>query len=137
MLEVTATKLGGWATDVQVRQHTIRVDEPASQGGDDSGPMPTELFCAALAACFCMAIDFAARKRDIEVPDLTVVVRAERPGNELRYERFTVDTTAAVEDDVLSWLVNRARPLCWISNTLEAGVAVEYRHTSIDGRFRK
>jgi uncharacterized OsmC-like protein len=136
-LEATATWLGGWATDVQVRQHTVRVDEREDVGGEDTGPMPTELFCASLASCFCLAVSFAARKRDIVLPELTVSVRAERAGKELRYERFEVDTSAAVDDDVLSWLVNRARPLCWVSNTLDAGVAVEYLHTSLDARFRK
>ena len=77
-LEVVATWRGGMATDVQARGHTIRVDEPTTSGGDDSGMMPTELFCAALASCFCLAVGFAAGKRDQEVPGLKVTVTAER-----------------------------------------------------------
>ena len=69
-LEVVATWRGGLATDVRARQHTIRVDEPLTSGGGDSGMMPTELFCAALASCFCLAVGFAAGKRDQEVPGL-------------------------------------------------------------------
>ena len=49
-LEVVATWRGGLATDVQARGHAIRVDEPETAGGGDSGMMPTELFCAALAS---------------------------------------------------------------------------------------
>jgi hypothetical protein len=86
-LEVRATFRGGWATDVEARGHEVRIDEPASANGDDSGMMPTEVFLASLAACFCMAVAFAGRKRDLAVPGLQVVVTAQRAGNELRYGR--------------------------------------------------
>jgi len=137
-LEVVATFLGGFATDVTARQHTVRVDEPERSGGTDTGMMPTELFCAALASCFCLAVGFAARKRDREVPGLKVTVTAERVEGELRYEHFVVTTEAQLGDEELARLVERARPLCWVSNALAAGVAVEYRHTTtVNDHFRK
>jgi putative redox protein len=137
-LEVVATWRGGLATDVQARGHAIRVDEPETAGGGDSGMMPTELLCAALASCFCLAVGFAAGKRDQEVPGLKVTVTAERVDGELRYEHLVVTTEAALEPDALARLVKRARPLCWISNTLASGVSVEYLHTTtVNDRFRK
>jgi uncharacterized OsmC-like protein len=137
-LEVVATWRGGLATDVQARGHAIRVDEPATAGGGDSGMMPTELLCAALASCFCLAVGFAAGKRDQEVPGLKVTVTAERVGDELRYEHFVVTTEAELGDEELARLVKRARPLCWVSNSLAAGVSVEYLHTTtVNERFRK
>lgn len=136
-VEVTARWRGGWATDVSARGHTVRVDEPLDAGGDDTGFMPTELFCAALASCFCLAVTFAAGKRGIDVPGLHVVVGAERAGRELRYERFVVETRAELDDATLGTLVERARPLCWVSNTLAAGVALEYARTALTPRFRK
>jgi putative redox protein len=137
-LEVVATWRGGFATDVRSRGHAIRVDEPATAGGTDSGMMPTELFCAALASCFCLAVGFAAGKRDQEVPDLKVTVTGERVDGELRYEHLVVTTEAALEPKVLARLVERARPLCWISNSLASGVSVEYLHTTtVNDHFRK
>jgi putative redox protein len=137
-LEVVATWCGGFATDVRARWHTVRVDEPETAGGGDSGMMPTELFCAALASCFCLAVGFAARKRDQDVPGLRVTVTAERVGDELRYEHFVVTTEAELDDEDLARLVKRARPLCWISNTLASGVSVEYLHaTTVNDHFRK
>jgi uncharacterized OsmC-like protein len=136
-LEVTARWRGGWATDVSARGHEVRVDEPLAAGGQDTGFMPTELFCAALASCFCLAVAFAAGKRGIEVPGLRVVVRAERAGRELRYDRVVVETRAELDDAMLRTLVERARPLCWISNSLVAGVTLEYARTSLEPRFRK
>jgi uncharacterized OsmC-like protein len=136
-LQVTATARDGWATDVTVRGHEVRIDEPESAGGEDSGMMPTEAFLASLAACFCMSVAWAGRKRDVAVPELTVVVTARRAGLQLRYGHITVETRAALDEETLALLVERARPACWVSNTLAAGVEVEYGHTSLDARFRK
>jgi putative redox protein len=137
-LEVRSTYRGAWATDVEVRGHELRVDEPTTvDGGTDSGMMPTEVFLASLAACFALAVAFAGRKRDLDVPGLEVVVSAERAGTELRYHHMRVETRAELDDAALARLVERARRFCWVSNTLAAGVDVEYSHTSLDARFRK
>ena len=126
-LEVTATFRGGFRADVEARGHTVAIDEPADHGGEDEGFMPTELFCGALASCFCLAIGHVARKRSLDVPGLTVTVRSERAGRELRYVRLLVECAASLDDDTLDMLIERARPFCWVSNTLAAGVEVEYR----------
>ena len=126
-LEVTATFRGGFRADVEARGHTVAIDEPADHGGEDEGFMPTELFCGALASCFCLAIGHVARKRSLDVPGLTVTVRSERAGRELRYARLVVECAASLDDDTLDTLIERARPFCWVSNTLAAGVEVEYR----------
>jgi putative redox protein len=125
-LEVTAHWRGGYRADVEARGHTVAVDEPEEHGGRDDGLMPTELFVAALASCFCLAIGHVARKRSLDVPNLTVTVRSMRAGRELRYETLVVRCAADVEDAVLDMLIERARPFCWVSNTLAAGVEVEY-----------
>ena len=125
-LEVTARWRGGYRADVEARGHTVAVDEPVDSGGGDEGFMPTELFIASLASCFCLAIGHVARKRSLDVPGLTVTVRSIRAGRELRYGKLVVECAAAVEDDVLDTLIERARPFCWVSNTLAAGVEVEY-----------
>ena len=129
-LEVTARFRGGFRADVEARGHRVAVDEPAEHGGEDAGVMPTELFCAALASCFCLAIGHVARKRSLAVPDLCVTVRSQRAGRELRYDKLVVECAAALDDDTLAMLIERARPFCWVSNTLAAGVEVEYRRAT-------
>ncbi|QCB97468.1 OsmC family peroxiredoxin [Arthrobacter sp. PAMC25564] len=49
---------GGDRFDINVRGHIIRTDQPASDGGEDTGPTPTELFIASLAGC----VAFYARR---------------------------------------------------------------------------
>ncbi|MDX6723570.1 MAG: hypothetical protein QOD73_1974 [Solirubrobacteraceae bacterium] len=122
-LEVHAVWRGGFAADVHARGHRIAVDEPVD--GGDTGAMPTELLCASLASCFCLAIGHVAGKRGIELPDLRVDVRAERDGRALRYGRFVVTASSSLPADELAPLVERARRFCWVSNTFAAPPAIE------------
>ena len=131
-LEVTATWEGGYACTVEARGHRIPVDEPEQAGCADGGAMPTEVFCAALASCFCMAIAHVARRDgEPEPTGLTVDVRAVRAGRELRYGELVVTARAALPADELESLVTRARRVCWVSNTLAKPPAVEYRSTEV------
>src|SRR4051794_26952816 len=99
--------------------------------------MPTELFCAALASCFCLAVAHVAAKRSLDVHGLEVTVEAHRAGRELRYERLDVRVSGPLDDATLGQLVERARPFCWVSNTLAAGVTIEYGLTFGNGRPRE
>lgn len=135
-LEVTATWRGGYAAMVEARGHEVAVDEPESAGGHDAGFMPTELLCASLASCFCLALGHVARQRGVELPGLRVRVRAERADGELRYGCIVVEATADVPGEQLAGLGLRARRLCWVSNTLATPPSVEYRTTSREGSTR-
>jgi putative redox protein len=131
---VTATWLGGFQARVHARGHEIAVDEPVDEGGTDAGMMPTDLLAASIASCFCLALAFAARKRGRELPGLEVAVRKIRAGRELRYERFEIEARAEVPEEELAALIEPARRVCWVSNTLAHGVELSYGYTSVDGR---
>jgi putative redox protein len=136
-LEVSAIWLGGYESLVDARGHELTIDEPESSGGHDHGMMPTEAFCASIASCFCLALAHAAGKRGLDLPRLRVVVRAYRAGTELRYERFDIEAQADVEAQQLAALMEPARRVCWVSNTLTAGVELNYGYTTVDGRTRR
>jgi putative redox protein len=63
-LKVTAIRDGGTLRhSVQVRDHTLMVDEPIGQVGTDSGPDPQELLAVSLASCTAITMEmYAARK---------------------------------------------------------------------------
>lgn len=121
-----AVAAGTLAADVTVRGHELAVGEPVELGGDDRGPMPTELLVASLASCMTLAVQFAAGKRGASVPGLAVDVSAARAGSEPRYGELTVTVSADLEPDELQALVDRARRFCWVSNTLRQPPAIEY-----------
>jgi putative redox protein len=133
-LEVTAAWRGGYRSQVSARGHEIAVDEPESAGGANAGMMPTEVFCAALASCYCLALAHVAAKRSLELPGLCVTVRAERAGRELRYGSVVVDARADVPDERLASLIEPARRVCWVSNTLAGDLELEYGYTPVDVR---
>lgn len=134
LLEVTAEWRGGYQSLVNARGHELSVDEPESAGGGDTGMMPTEVLCAAVASCYCLALAHVAAKRSLELPGLSVTARAERAGSELRYGRLVVEARADVPDERLAPLIEPARRCCWVSNTLAGGLELEYRYTPVEAR---
>ena len=129
---VEARWKGGLAAAVTARDHELTADEPESYGGANQGMMPTELFFAGLASCFCLAVAHVAAKRDIQLPGLRVTVDAERVGRELRYSRLRVEVAAAAGEHDLAALVERAKPFCWVSNMLAADLDVTYTTVVLD-----
>lgn len=131
---VEARWQGGLSAVVSARDHELTADEPEAYGGANQGMMPTELFFAGLASCFCLAVAHVAAKRDIELPGLRVTVDAERIGKELRYGRLRVEVQAASGEHDLAALVARAKPFCWVSNMLADDLEVSYVSTVLDSR---
>ena len=85
---------------VHVRQHTFEVDEPESNGGEDLGPTPHDVYDSALGACKALTTLWYARRKSIPVEDIRVAV--ERDDSEERrgvYRlRVTLDVTGALSD---------------------------------------
>ncbi len=129
---VEARWQGELAAAVTARDHELIADEPETYGGGNRGMMPTELFFAGLASCFCLAVAHVAAKRDIELPGLRVAVDAERVGRELRYSRLRVEVAAASGEHDLAALVERAKSFCWVSNMLASDLEVSYVPVVLD-----
>ena len=125
-LRVEAQWQGGLAAIAVARGHEVLADEPVPAGGGDLGMMPTELLCASLATCFCLAVAYVAAKRQVALPRLRVAVDAERVGRELRYGRLRIEIAAATPEADLEALIESAKPLCWVSNMLAEDLEVEY-----------
>jgi putative redox protein len=123
----TAEWKGGFASDVSGRGHALRADEPPQYGGEDSGPMPTELLIAALASCFCAAVAWSARRRKVELPDLEVEVRAVRAPGEPRHGAYEIAVHSSLAAEELAPLVELAKDACWVSNTLRHPPELRYR----------
>ena len=60
---------------VLVRQHVLAVDEPASNGGEDLGVTPHELYDSALGACKALTVLWYAKRKQIPVDDIRAVVQ--------------------------------------------------------------
>jgi putative redox protein len=122
--EITASWEGGYRCRIPVRGFEIVADEPLDEGGTDTGPAPTELFLASLASCFTMAVAHAARKRGIELADLTVRTTGHYQG--LSFDEIRVEIISSHPREELQRLIERAIPWCYVSNTLNNEVRLEY-----------
>ena len=126
----TAEWTGGVSARVSGRGHAIQADEPPEFGGSDTGPMPTEILAAALASCFCMALAWSAKRRQVEVTSIEVDVRAERAGKEPRHGAYDIWVRSSVSPDQLAPLVELAKRVCWVSNTLASPPEMRYHLTN-------
>lgn len=128
MRQVVAVWEGGYQCTVRARDFDVPTDEPPSAGGEDAGPMPTEVFLASLASCYCMAVYHVARKRGIELSSLEVTVSGEYEGP--RFKRLRMDVRLGSVVDELPTVLERAFAVCYVSNTLRKPPRLE---VAVDG----
>ncbi len=72
VLAVTGSQ--GYHTPIQAGPHMLIADEPASVGGEDTGPTPYGLLSASLAACTSMTLQMYARRKKIRLDQARVAV---------------------------------------------------------------
>jgi uncharacterized OsmC-like protein len=116
---VTAVWTGGWRVEVDAGGFLLVVDEPHSAGGTATGPMPTDLLLGALSSCYALALAWAARKRGFELPDVSV--RATGTYRGPTFESLVLTVVTSAPDDVLTPLLEPAKRVCYVSNTIADG----------------
>ena len=80
---VTRDRAGRMKHTITVRKHSLVVDEPESNGGEDSGPTPHDLFDSSLGACKALTTLWYANRKQIpvegiEVPSTETTARSAR-----------------------------------------------------------
>ena len=120
----------GFATDIAASGHRMRVDEPVSVGGEDSGPPPHDFVLAGLGACTAMTLRmYADRKKwPLDGVDVTLRINGER-GSKTPTEKHTViertvQLTGPLDDDQRQRLLGIA-DRCPVHRTLEGSIAIE------------
>ena len=74
-MKVTAVRDGGSLRHtIQVRDHTLTIDEPLNQGGTDGGPDPQELLAVSLASCTAITMEMYAARKGWDVGHVEVEV---------------------------------------------------------------
>ncbi|CAN5268551.1 bifunctional alpha/beta hydrolase/OsmC family protein [soil metagenome] len=75
---VARTRTGAFRTELNANGHPLVADEPASVGGEGSGPTPYDLLSAALAACTSMTIRVYADRKEWPLESVTTAVGHDR-----------------------------------------------------------
>ncbi|WP_326644169.1 OsmC family protein [Streptosporangium sp. NBC_01755] len=129
--EVVARWEGGWRATVTAGPFSFAVDEPEEVGGTFTGPMPTEYLLGSAASCYALALAWCARKRGIELPDLSVSAIGEYDGPSFSGIRLRVSSSLPAEK--LEPLLAPASRACYVSNTLARSPRVEVNRNDADG----
>lgn len=80
-MRVVARRTEGFAHDIEIEGgHKLVADEPESVGGTDTGPSPTRLLAASLAACTAITVEMYADRKDWDVGELEVEVETTYEG---------------------------------------------------------
>src|SRR5262249_36530504 len=67
----------GYEHEVEIRGHSLIVDEPEGEGGNDRGPAPPELLAASLASCTAITIEMYADRKEWGLGTVEVAVEFE------------------------------------------------------------
>lgn len=74
-MRIVARRTQGYAHDVEFEGgHRLRVDEPDTAGGTDTGPSPTRLLGASLASCIAITVEMYAGRKGWDVGAVEVDV---------------------------------------------------------------
>ncbi len=57
---------------VDIRNHSLVVDEPSEHGGEDEGPSPQELLAASLASCTAITMEMYAKRKGWDIGPVEV-----------------------------------------------------------------
>ncbi len=104
---------------IEIRGHTVVVDQPEDIGGDDEGPTPTELFVASLAGCVGFYVRRYLARHRLDATGLRVEVAWDMASKPSRVGEVTlrVVVPAGVPEERRAGLLAQASH-CTVHNTL-------------------
>lgn len=119
MLEVKIAHLDGVKFDIHARSHSILCDQPAEDGGDDSGMTPPELLLASLGSCAAFYAAEYLKTRRLATSGVEVTVTAAKLKQPARVGDFRVHVVCpvALTAEQTQGLM-RAVHACLVHNTL-------------------
>lgn len=104
---------------IQSRSHSIVCDQPAENGGEDSGMTPPELLLASLGSCAAFYAVQYLKTRNLAQTSVEVTVTAEKLKSPARLGNFQISVVCPVPlaEDPTEGLM-RSVHHCLIHNTL-------------------
>ena len=118
-MEVKITHLDRVKFAIQSRSHTIVCDQPADNGGEDSGMTPPELLLASLGSCAAFYAVQYLKTRNLAESGVEVTVTAEKLKQPARLGNFRVHVVCPVSlTEAHTEGLMRSVHHCLINNTL-------------------
>ncbi|MDR3752845.1 MAG: OsmC family protein [Terracidiphilus sp.] len=118
-MEVKITHLDRVKFAIQSRSHTILCDQPAENGGEDSGMTPPEFLLASLGSCAAFYAVQYLKTRNLAETGVEVTVTAEKLKQPARIGNFRVHVACPISltEEQTEGLM-RSVHHCLVHNTL-------------------
>jgi len=118
-MEVKVTHLDQVKFSIQSRSHTILCDQPAENGGEDSGMTPPELLLASLGSCAAFYAVQYLKTRNLAESGVEVSVTSEKLKSPARLGNFRIQVSCPVPlTEEHSEGLMRSVKHCLVHNTL-------------------
>jgi putative redox protein len=124
-MEVTIQHLGDVRFEASARGHRVVCDQPADNGGADTGMTPPEFMLASLGTCAGFYAAQYLKARSVAHESLEVKVSAEKAKLPARLGQFRIEVVIPGLDPAHHAGVLRAVKACLIHNTLLHAPAIE------------
>jgi putative redox protein len=117
-MQIKVQHLGGVKFEATTRGHRVVCDQPASNGGSDSGMTPPEFLLASLGTCSGYYAAQYLKNHSLSTDGLEIVVSAEKLKSPFRLGDFHIEVIAPHLDPANEAGIRRAVEACLIHNTL-------------------
>ena len=124
-MEVIIQHLGDVKFEASARGHRVICDQPADNGGVDSGMTPPEYLLVSLGTCAGFYAAQYLKVRSLEHQGLEVKISAEKAKLPARLRQFRIEVIVPGLDPQHEAGVLRAVKACLIHNTLIHAPAIE------------
>ncbi len=121
----TATARTPVSCTIQIRDHTMVQDKPAAYGGDDEGPMASEILLASLLSCQLSTFAKIKAKRgaDVEAVSVRGDCHFDDAGD---IGKLVVHWTLQGDDKACATLVRLTDKVCTISRALQVPIEASF-----------
>lgn len=75
---VTARSAGKLQVEIRAGPHTLIVDEPVEEGGDDQGPCAQDILLASLAGCTVVTLHLYANRKSWSLDSVEIKLEGEQ-----------------------------------------------------------
>ena len=131
-MQVRVQHLGDVKFEANSRGHRVICDQPAPNGGEDSGMTPPEFLLTALGTCSAYYAAQYLKNHSLSSKGLEVVVSAEKLKAPARLGDFHIEVIADRMDSANEAGLRRAVEACLIHNTLLNAPQIETEvHTAV------